>query len=249
MVAKPGQACHVPAMDQHPPQPAPFRVPLAAAFERMVQPTAVPTGSVPPDTLWGFFRHHLQPVRGLVAWLFAGGLATAVLDAAIPVFIGRLAGIVASVPPEALWRDTGWELAGMAAVVLLLRPAVFALYLLLINQALNPGLINLDTLARALAHDPAKLVLLCGRLCRADRQPGDPDGAGGADGSVLGGRRGVVHRGVRRERRWRCWRGSDVWLAVAGCGVVRGIRAWCCATSRRPLAERSRAAVGGAVAC
>ncbi len=116
---------------------------LLGRFERLSEPTAVPPGGPPPATLRGFFLHHLRPARGLVLALFAGGLATAVLDALVPVFIGQVAGIVASVPPDRLLHDAGGQLARMAAVVLVLRPAVFLLYLLTINQAVNPSLINL----------------------------------------------------------------------------------------------------------
>ncbi len=116
---------------------------ILGRFERLIEPTAVPPGDPPPATLRGFFLHHLRPVRGLVLALFAGGFVTAVLDALVPVFIGELAGIVASVPPERLLHDAGSQLARMAIVILVLRPAAFLLYLLTINQAVNPSLINL----------------------------------------------------------------------------------------------------------
>jgi ATP-binding cassette subfamily B multidrug efflux pump len=116
---------------------------VLGAFERLIEPTAIPPGDPPPTTLWGFFRHHLRPVYGLVLALFAGGFVTAVLDALIPVFIGRVAGIVSSVRPERLLADAGGQLTVMAVVVLALRPAVFLLYLLTVNQAVSPGVINL----------------------------------------------------------------------------------------------------------
>ncbi len=116
---------------------------MAGHFERLLQPTMIPPGEQPPAGLLSFFLHHLRPVRGLVSALFVGGFLIAVLDALIPVFIGRVAGLVATVRPEALLREAGGQLALMAAVVLLVRPVVFLVYILTINQAVNPGLINL----------------------------------------------------------------------------------------------------------
>jgi hypothetical protein len=47
----------------------------------------------------------------------------AVLDAAIPAFIGRVVSLVSTRAPGALWHDAWKQLAGMAAVLLLARPA------------------------------------------------------------------------------------------------------------------------------
>jgi ATP-binding cassette subfamily B multidrug efflux pump len=120
---------------------------LTARFEGLVRPTALPPGDTPPATLSGFILHHLRPVRRLVFAMFLGGFLAAVLDALVPVFIGRIAGIVSSVPPGvppgAILRDAGGQLAAMAAVILLVRPAVTLAFVMLINQALNPGLSNL----------------------------------------------------------------------------------------------------------
>ena len=116
---------------------------LLGFFERLIEPTAVPTGDSPPATLMAFLLHHLRPVRGLIVALFLGGFVIAVLDAMVPVFIGRLTGIVATVAPANLLRDAGGQLAVMAAVILVVRPICFVLYVFLINQSVNPGLINL----------------------------------------------------------------------------------------------------------
>ncbi len=115
---------------------------VLGAFERLVNPTALPPGGSPPATLRGFFMHHLRPVRGLVGFMFLGGFVVAAMDALIPVFIGRIAGLVAVHPPGALWQEAGGQLALMAAAVLLLRPAAVLLWVMLTNQALNPGVAN-----------------------------------------------------------------------------------------------------------
>ncbi len=122
-----------------------MRVRWSAArfFERLIEPTAIDPGGPPPAGLLRFFVHHLRPVRGVVAALFVGGFVVAVLDASIPVFIGRIAGIAATVPPADLLPRAGLQLALMAAVVLVLRPVAFLAYVLTVNQTVNPGIINL----------------------------------------------------------------------------------------------------------
>ena len=112
-------------------------------FERIVEPTSINPGASPPATLGRFILHHLRPVRGLVLALFVGGFVMAALDALVPVFIGRAAGIVSSVRPDRLIADAGGQLALMAAVILLVRPAALLLYVMTVNQAANPGVINL----------------------------------------------------------------------------------------------------------
>ena len=117
---------------------------MFARFEKLIDPTAI-SGTEPPEAARGllaFFWHFAQQARGPIAGLFAGGLFLALMDAAIPLCIGRLAGLVATVPPETLLRDEWPQLAVMATIVLVLRPAAVALQLLLINQTINPGFSN-----------------------------------------------------------------------------------------------------------
>jgi ABC-type multidrug transport system fused ATPase/permease subunit len=93
-------------------------------FENLVQPTAPPPEDAPPATLVGFFLYHLRPVRGLVLAMFVGGFLEACLDASVPIFIGRIAGIAATVKPHALLHDAGMPLAAMAVVILVVRPVI-----------------------------------------------------------------------------------------------------------------------------
>ena len=111
-------------------------------FERLIEPTALPPGE-PPAGLWAFYWHHARQVRLLIVVLFVAGSLIAFFDTAIPVFIGRLVRLASSHEPNGFFREAWPELAGMAAVLLILRPAVIAVQNLLTNQAINPGLTNL----------------------------------------------------------------------------------------------------------
>ncbi len=117
-------------------------------FERLLSPTAPPPELAPPEVdspraLPRFYWHFVRQAPGLVAALFAAGLCVALLDTTIPVFIGRVASLVATHSPQSLLHDAGGQLLGMAAVLLLLRPAALLVQFLVTNQAIAPGMTNL----------------------------------------------------------------------------------------------------------
>ncbi len=112
-------------------------------FERLIEPTRAPGEAPPPQGLLRFFWHYARQVRGPIAGLFAGGLFVALLDASIPICIGRVAGLVATTPPGGLLRDAWPQLAVMGLIVLVLRPCMVAAQTMLVNQAINPGFSNM----------------------------------------------------------------------------------------------------------
>src|SRR5690348_5436264 len=112
-------------------------------FETLIEPTLLPTGEAPPSGLWAFYWHHVRQVKPLIVALFVAGSLLALFDTAIPVFIGRLVRLASSHASGEFFREAWPELAGMAAMVLILRPAAFALHYLVANQAINPGFTNL----------------------------------------------------------------------------------------------------------
>jgi ATP-binding cassette, subfamily B, multidrug efflux pump len=112
-------------------------------FERLVEPTALPTDAPPPSGLAAFYWHHARQVRHLVVALFIVGSMVAFLDTTIPVFIGRLVSLASTHAPDRLFRDAWPQLAGMAVVLLIARPLAIACQQLLTNQAINPGFTNL----------------------------------------------------------------------------------------------------------
>ncbi len=112
-------------------------------FEVLLNPTACSPEPPPTKGLWPFYWQFIRQVRPLVVALFLFGGTIAVLDACIPAFIGRVVGLVSTHAPETLLRETWPQLVGMAAVMLLVRPAVFLGHVVLINQIVNPGLSNM----------------------------------------------------------------------------------------------------------
>ena len=117
---------------------SPFRF-----FEGLLNPTSLPAEDTPPATLMAFYWYYARQARWLVGALFCAGFLVAVLDAMIPVFIGRVVGLVASGNPAALWQERWPEFVGMAAVMLLGRPLALLMQNIITNQAIVPGLTNL----------------------------------------------------------------------------------------------------------
>lgn len=70
-------------------------------------------------------------------------LFVALLDTAIPWFIGRVVTLVTTVPPERFLRETWPWLIGMALVVLVARPGIVLARYLITNQAIAGPFTNL----------------------------------------------------------------------------------------------------------
>ncbi|HVY21542.1 MAG TPA: ABC transporter ATP-binding protein [Bauldia sp.] len=91
-------------------------------FERLILPLIDAPVTQPPDTLLAFYRHFLVPVRGTILIVLLISLVTAVTEMSIFVFLGWIVDR-ANEGPKATFFATYWpELAGMAAVIVLLRP-------------------------------------------------------------------------------------------------------------------------------
>jgi ATP-binding cassette subfamily B multidrug efflux pump len=112
-------------------------------FETLLEPTALPPDAPPPSGLVAFYWHYARQARFLMVGLFVAGFAVAALDTTIPVFIGRVVGMIASYPPSELVRETWPELLGMALVLLVARPLALLGQNLITNQAVAAGLSNL----------------------------------------------------------------------------------------------------------
>jgi ATP-binding cassette subfamily B multidrug efflux pump len=112
-------------------------------FETILDPTVPPPANSPPAGLGAFYWHFVRQSRGLVIALLAAGMLTAMLDSLIPAFIGRVVNLVTTRPAAELWASSGTALLGMAAVLLIARPAALLLLNVITNQATAPGLTNL----------------------------------------------------------------------------------------------------------
>ena len=116
---------------------------MFSLFEHVVRPTETPRDVAPPAGLLRFYWHFARQAKGLLAALFIAGLAVAILDSMVPVFIGRIVTLVSTQDREMLWQEAWPQLLGMALVILVLRPASQLAQNLLTNQAIAANVTNL----------------------------------------------------------------------------------------------------------
>ncbi|SMX32440.1 ABC transporter ATP-binding protein [Maliponia aquimaris] len=118
-------------------------------FENLVDPyTPYPQKDSPPRKLLPFLMEYARPFRRLFVMT---GLMSAVV-AAVEVWLFFIMGWVVDVlsgDPSQVWERHGNALLALAAFILLLRPAIQALDVLLLNNAIMP---NFGTLIRWRAH-------------------------------------------------------------------------------------------------
>ena len=112
-------------------------------FERLLKPTEMPEHPEPPPGLIGFYWHFARQAKGLLIGLFAAGFMVALLDSMVPVFIGRVVTLITSVKPDQLINDHWQLLAGMAVVLLVLRPLALTAQNIMANQAIAANVSNM----------------------------------------------------------------------------------------------------------
>jgi ATP-binding cassette, subfamily B, multidrug efflux pump len=116
---------------------------MFALFERLLPPTAVPERPEPPPGLAGFYWHYARQAKGLFIGLFAAGFVVALLDSLIPVFMGRVVTLITATKPETLFADFWPIFAGMALVLLVLRPLALTSQNIMANQAIAANVGNM----------------------------------------------------------------------------------------------------------
>ena len=112
-------------------------------FEKALNPTQAPERPEPPDSLIGFYWHFARQAKGLFIALFVIELFVALLDTAVPWFIGKIVTLVTTIPPDRFLADTWPWLVGMALIILVARPAIVLARYLITNQALAGPFSNL----------------------------------------------------------------------------------------------------------
>jgi ATP-binding cassette subfamily B multidrug efflux pump len=121
---------------------------LLSWFEsRIPQATQAPPAEVerdgPPPGLMAFYGHFVRQTRGLFVAMFVTGLGVALIDLLIPVFIGKLVGLMAAEDRAAAFAMQAPLLIAIALAVLIGRPLMFALDSMVRNNAVIPGVTTL----------------------------------------------------------------------------------------------------------
>ena len=112
-------------------------------FEGLMDPIADAPIVRPPDRVGAFYGHFLKPLRGLLGATLAVSLVAALSELSFYAFVGLIIDWATKTPPEVFLARYGWALAGMAFVVVVVRPVAMLASRGLINLALVPGLTSL----------------------------------------------------------------------------------------------------------
>ena len=108
-------------------------------FENLVDPYADYTESdQPPERLWPFLLSFAGGFRTLFYLAALMSLVVAAIEVGLIYYMGRIVDLMEGEPAR-VWADHGAEFIVMALFVLFLRPAVQALDVLLLNNAILPN--------------------------------------------------------------------------------------------------------------
>jgi ATP-binding cassette, subfamily B, multidrug efflux pump len=114
---------------------------------RVPNATAAPPAAVerdgPPPGLLPFYLHFVRQSPRLYAAMFVFGAMVALLDTVIPLFIGKLVGLMTTPDPRAAVLAQAPLLLGMAALVLIARPLAILADSMVRNNAVIPGVTTL----------------------------------------------------------------------------------------------------------
>ncbi len=111
-------------------------------FENLVNRVDAPLETAeigPPPSLMGFYWHFVRQTKWLYIAMLFTGLAVALVDLLIPVFIGRMVSLMTSADRTAALAEQMPLLIGMALLILIGRPTVMMLDSLIRNNAVLPG--------------------------------------------------------------------------------------------------------------
>jgi len=121
---------------------------LFSYFEsRVPNATAAPPAAVerdgPPPGLLPFYLHFVRQSPRLYVAMFVFGAMVALLDTVIPLFIGRLVGLMTTPDPRAAVLAQAPLLLAMASLVLIARPLAILADSMVRNNAVIPGVTTL----------------------------------------------------------------------------------------------------------
>ncbi len=112
---------------------------IFAWFERRIDATAPADRRTPPASLRAFYWHFLAEHKRLFAVILVTGLAVALVDSMIPVFIGKLVSLMAASDRRAALAEAWPMLVLMALVILIGRPLTVLIDLIVRNNIIVPG--------------------------------------------------------------------------------------------------------------
>jgi len=119
-------------------------------FENLVDPyVSYEETDTPPRRLWPFIRAYSQPFKRVFVWAALSSVIVAAVEIGLIWYMGRLVDVLSTDTPANVWANHGTEFIAVALFILILRPALQALNVGLLNNGILP---NYGTLYRWRAH-------------------------------------------------------------------------------------------------
>jgi ATP-binding cassette subfamily B multidrug efflux pump len=112
-------------------------------LQSRIRGTAAANPGAPPPGLFAFYWHFVRQTRGWYALMLLTGLAVALIDTTIPVFIGRLVSLMEAEDRQGALAQEWPLLLVMVALVLIIRPAVLLVDVAIRHNTLIPGVTSL----------------------------------------------------------------------------------------------------------
>ncbi len=112
-------------------------------LQSRIRGTARASTGTPPPGLIAFYWHFVRQTKRWYGLMFMTSLAVALIDMVIPVFIGRLVSLMEAADRHAALGAESNMLAGMAVLILLVRPMVLFADVAIRQNVLIPGVTSM----------------------------------------------------------------------------------------------------------
>src|SRR5438477_129268 len=112
-------------------------------LQSRIRGTASTGPGEPPAGLLAFYWHSVRQTKGWYARMCVSSRAVALIDTVIPVFIGKLVSLMGAADRRAALDEQWPLLAGMVALVLIVRPLANLADMLIRQNALIPGVTSM----------------------------------------------------------------------------------------------------------
>ena len=112
-------------------------------LQSRIRGTATVGPGAPPSTLAAFYWHFVKQTKGWYAAMFVTSLAVALIDTAIPLFIGKLVSLMEAPDRYAALAANAPMLGGMIALILIARPLLILTDVAIRQNALMPGVTSM----------------------------------------------------------------------------------------------------------
>ena len=123
-------------------------------LQSRIRGTASNGPGAPPDGLVRFYWHFVSQTKRWYGAMFVTSLAVALIDTVIPVFIGKLVSLMEATNRQAAIAREWPILAGMVALVLLVRPLLILLTLPATMLSLGLFLLVINAIVLSLVVTP-----------------------------------------------------------------------------------------------